>query len=449
MIKIKDIICLSSLSRLILFLIQVFLCIFTNKILHFFEFRKKKIKFLGNILIEDHKADAFDPPRVGKKHELIELFLNGFRRWDGIHFLNIATYGYIFEHSAAFFPLFPFSISLFTRLIFLSDYYYYNNESIFLLSASLLNFIYFNIANCYLFKLTLILFNDNNTFALLTSFLFALNPGNIFFSASYSESLYSMLTFSALYYLHKNQIFISYFLFFLSCLTRSNGILNSGFIIYFLIKNHFLNTKISCANLFNQFIIQFKSIRLISAIILTVLFMFSAFFSYQYYIYLKFCTFINDNQEKTSQIPIEFINYAKLNDYNILFASKSIDWCKNKVPLSYSHIQATYWNVGFLKYWKIKQIPNFLLVLPLFYVCIHGLICFFKSMDSSMLFNLFGLINNNTKIKKIKNFKNNTNLYPFAVHCIFLLISGIFFMHVQVSTRFVCSSNPFIYWYNY
>lgn len=39
-------------------------------------------------------------------------------------------------------------------------------------------------------------------------------------------------------------------------------------------------------------------------------------------------------------------------------------WCKETVPLPYSYIQATYWDVGFLRYWTAAQVPNFVLAAP-------------------------------------------------------------------------------------
>ena len=40
-------------------------------------------------------------------------------------------------------------------------------------------------------------------------------------------------------------------------------------------------------------------------------------------------------------------------------------WCRASFPNIYAFVQREYWNVGFLRYWEIKQIiTNFVLALP-------------------------------------------------------------------------------------
>jgi GPI mannosyltransferase 2 len=39
-------------------------------------------------------------------------------------------------------------------------------------------------------------------------------------------------------------------------------------------------------------------------------------------------------------------------------------WCSNLPPSIYSHVQATYWNVGFFRYWTLQQLPNFVIAAP-------------------------------------------------------------------------------------
>ncbi|KAH9978724.1 hypothetical protein BGW80DRAFT_1435149 [Lactifluus volemus] len=40
-------------------------------------------------------------------------------------------------------------------------------------------------------------------------------------------------------------------------------------------------------------------------------------------------------------------------------------WCNDFIPSIYTHVQRTYWHVGFLSYWTFAQLPNILLALPL------------------------------------------------------------------------------------
>jgi phosphatidylinositol glycan class V len=39
-------------------------------------------------------------------------------------------------------------------------------------------------------------------------------------------------------------------------------------------------------------------------------------------------------------------------------------WCSNFPPSIYTHVQSKYWNVGFLRYWTLQQLPNFIIAAP-------------------------------------------------------------------------------------
>ena len=127
-----------------------------------------------------------------------------------MHFLHISQYGYIYEHSIAFFPFYPLCISQLTNLLsnilIMIPHQY---DTLLLLNSVVLNFIFSLITTVYLYKLTNLIFNNNNQLTTLTVILFCLNPATIFFIAPYSESLYFMLTTCALYNLHKNCLFKS------------------------------------------------------------------------------------------------------------------------------------------------------------------------------------------------------------------------------------------------
>lgn len=54
-------------------------------------------------------------------------------------------------------------------------------------------------------------------------------------------------------------------------------------------------------------------------------------------------------------------------------------WCTWKVPSLYAHVQSAYWGVGALRYYKWKQIPNFLLAAPALVLTACGTARFFSA----------------------------------------------------------------------
>uniref|UniRef100_A0A7N2KLP2 GPI mannosyltransferase 2 n=1 Tax=Quercus lobata TaxID=97700 RepID=A0A7N2KLP2_QUELO len=54
-------------------------------------------------------------------------------------------------------------------------------------------------------------------------------------------------------------------------------------------------------------------------------------------------------------------------------------WCKARVPLLYNFIQSHYWGVGFLRYFQLKQLPNFLLASPILSLAVCSIIYYAKS----------------------------------------------------------------------
>jgi GPI mannosyltransferase 2 len=48
-------------------------------------------------------------------------------------------------------------------------------------------------------------------------------------------------------------------------------------------------------------------------------------------------------------------------------------WCRGPLPNMYSFVQARYWDVGLLRYYQLKQLPNFLLAVPTLLLTAGGL----------------------------------------------------------------------------
>lgn len=168
----------------------------------------------------------------------------------------------------------------------------------------------------------MILFNRNRSIATLTCIFFSFNPASVFFTAAYSESLFSTLTFASVYYLYSKKFIPSLFLLFLSGFARSNGVLNCGYFLYyfvrkFVIDNLFIKDKLA----FSKNGITFNLIFLLLRLLVPIFTVLSAFSSYQYYIYLRFC----DNS-KIESIDKELIKYGKENNYVLIDSLVKPKW---------------------------------------------------------------------------------------------------------------------------
>ncbi len=244
-------------------------------------------------------------------------------------------------------------------------------------------------------------------------------------------------------YSKRSWLVVSLICLFLCCLCRSNGVLNFGFIAYFLLKEQLNRCHIEkkyydeLNSVFKYIKFLFKKYRLGLSLNTNLLFLAkvtvsfvsigSAFVLYQYYIYTQFCL----AQNSQTRIPNKLIEFAREQDYVIINDINLPKWC-NTTMFSYNSIQNKYWNVGFLTYWNFRQIPNFILASPIIVLCLLALKHYFYSLKNRKhLFNMLCLVSLKEQIQSSR-FIQNENLFPFAIHLIVLLFSSVFFMHVQV-----------------
>lgn len=365
------------------------------------------IQFLANSLIPDHHADAFVSPQNKSDIRSLDWFSNallgGFRRWDAHHYLHIAQYDYTYEHSLAFYPLFPFFINILTTpatylLPFLSF------RELALVIAIVLNMFFFVQAAHTLYSLTLHHIKHHAATAVL---LFCLNPASIFFTAPYTESLFAWLSFSVMLYASQRRFGAAVWPLCASIACRSNGFINLGFVLFFAgidwlaeLYRTIKDREFRC----KQHAIVLKMIGVIGMALFT-------FFLIQYYQYYKFCVQVQPN------IPEFLREHAIANGYSIS-GGNFPEWCGWTVPIAYSYVQNHYWNVGFLQYYEWKQVPNFLLALPMVIVMVWHLVY-------------------------LPNWKNS---FVFMVHATFLLLFFVLCINVQVTTRLMASASPVLYW---
>ncbi|CAG9533188.1 unnamed protein product [Cercopithifilaria johnstoni] len=199
------------------------------------------IQFVMNVAVTDYPTDAFKGvpiPQVelSQVDRWIRIAFGGLTKWDAVHFLHIAQYGYTYENNLAFFPLFPTLIYSLTLIwSWAVPFIHFSTAVIF--TAVTVNFVAFALCGQLLYALLLTL-TKSTKLALLACLVFTLNPASIFFSAVYSESVYMLLTFCGMFalYVDPSISFIRYIIaslfFSFAFATRSNGIFNFGYIIF-------------------------------------------------------------------------------------------------------------------------------------------------------------------------------------------------------------------------
>lgn len=405
------------------------------------------LQVIFNVLIPDHHADAFRRPlnfaeKISLSDRIINFLFNGLTRWDGEYFLHIARYGYTYENTLAFYPLYPAMIRI-IAVILTKIFPLFNIQSTMILAAISINFMCFVKSAIIFYDLTECVFQNTIT-AYKAAILYCINPASIFFSALYSESMFAYLTFYTMLGSIKG-MFTIYFPLALSTLVRSNGIVNIGFPTYFELKNLCSSQRIEKRK-YNVLSILWHILKLIKlknyfTILSAMIISLSPFLLLQIYNYMKFCTSTFDK----SLMPVHILQYAIENNLILPGRMNSI-WCNASLPLAYSYVQRTYWNVGFLSYYQFKQIPNFILALPILYImlqCIKEFICEYRNE-----LYLLGFFDSKVKSGSTNEVKKYPlNMFVFVIHGLFLTMFCLLFIHIQVSTRLLASATPLPYWY--
>ncbi|KAM7288040.1 GPI mannosyltransferase 2 [Ixodes scapularis] len=370
---ISSVVILALLSRIVVFLLQA----------------------IFNWVVPDHNADAFRAawPRsdaIGDR--AVAWFLGGLTRWDAQYFLHIAEHGYTYEQTLAFFPLYPWLLRRVADVFvdpFLSSLL--ARHSALVLAGVFLNVGLFVVAAASLHRLTRRLFSKELADEALL--LFCFNPASIFFSACYTESLFAAVSFGGLALLEHGHPNLATLLFFLGGFVRSNGFLSAGFLLY---SGLVLNWT------------PFRSF-------LRAAVCFVPFVLFQCYAWSLFCV-----PDYSGRPPALVASQASEAGYKLAGRNAS-EWCSAPLPFSYGYVQSRYWDVGFLAYYRPKQLPNFLLALPAAAVVAGCCARFSRS-------------------------PGDARHVPYVLHAGGLLLLCVLFANVQVTTRLLAAASPVLYW---
>ena len=425
-----------------------------------------------NFIIPDHKADAFRSPQdpSDKEKSLADAFVKylfgGLVHWDAQYFIHIARYGYTYENCLAFFPLYPMIIRIFAGCLYYLLEGFMSHYSVIVVSSVVVNSVTFILSVSVLHRLSLQVLR-NEQLAYKAAILYCVNPASIFFVSAYSETLFACLTFYGMLKSgngNSKNISVGCGLpFGLAAVQRSNGIVNIGFIVYEKLKCFFkfvIPDFVTKARLFDSllapmflvapvvFLISF-----VGEILLSVI----PFVMFQGYGYYKFCIVPEHN------LPDFIVSYAETNDLRLpgTASLKSLvdhkdHWCNRSLPLAYAYVQDHYWNVGFLRYYQWKQIPNFLLAVPV--VCIilthayrfakqHPRVCYTLGLWEDIPYTDSKVTEKLRVQMKENKIKFAPGMFVYVVHVVFLTIFCTLCIHVQVTTRIVASASPVLYWF--
>ena len=379
--------------------------------------------------IENSSAAAADFQKISFA---VSWWLEPFVKWDSAHYLNIARNGYRHEKQLVFLPLFPTAIRLMRKaLLFLghfegfddevttstdqvSDAISYNDS--FVISAVFLNMLCYSVS-CVVLVTLFERFNISQKTRTISVWIYLANPASIFFTTAYTESLYSLLSWSSMLMIESDfyQMFAVLPLA-LASFTRSNGILNATFIISKACKN--ILTSNRDGSLWVTILQTIWHVLMIFASVLPL--------------------FIVDSNNYASLCNVSVVSNTSSICNFIESSRRSVSFLST--PL-YTSLQEKHWNVGFMKYYQFKQIPNFLLSIPILMIAIETIrSCIVK-------------VSRVVAKKEPKNsfFWFKSFLFQMAteeaclVHLILHLIIGVFFSNIQIVTRMVLSACPILY----
>lgn len=349
--------------------------------------------------------------------------------WDSIYFINIARNGYRFEQEHAFFPLLPLIMNRGSALI---GRFFPNTDPLILISitGALVSFTSLFVLSSNVYSLTILL-GSSYKFAFISSCFVLISPALPFLHSIYTESLFGALATSGMVYLVRSTMvkdkytpfttgiqswkkkLLAVLMFSLSCATRSNGVLLSGFFFYqALLCFISTNPSLNGSSIFKQIGIRLiYSTSYITYGLLTLV----PFFVFQTWGYWHYC--VDEGPTRP--------------------------WCNAILPNIYSYVQRKYWNVGFMRYWTLQQIPNFILAFPMTILSIWA-IWMFASLNHHPLSSTPFFSAAKGKLALFIKFIES----PTTPHLILLMVMLAYTLlnaHVQIITR-LFTFQPIIYW---
>lgn len=419
------------------------------------------------------------------------------------------------EQAHPFLPLFPFMIQVVASVLFFtlpSVLLPPTCESVLVLSAWTLNIISVLWAASELYFMTLLLlqsplsttvhemdgsqeakiYETSRIWARRVMMLYLVNPAAIFFGTAYSEALGSALVFTGCrcmlqYRIQFNSPSSSSFER-TSLQARALFRISLGFLVFGAFVSWWLACWVrSNASVYASFYVLYgiggaldshgtRSIRrlltLLLAIALGIVLIIGSMGWHNFVAFQQHC--VKTALDVNATGLTEFLNSSCDGNHY-----QEPEWCQHGPFFNlYAFVQRKYWNVGFLRYYAWKQVPNFILAAPVLAfssaavvrwiqcsweryqtckttkACRRGVSAFFGDLLPWAVHSLqcFASRNDFLTAKPAEQDPYATLmgspllLGHFAVLAVSTLLS-IFIAHVQISTRMLFSTCPALYWY--
>ncbi|KAG1765778.1 glycosyltransferase family 76 protein [Suillus occidentalis] len=328
-------------------------------------------------------------------------------RWDAFHFAHIAREGYVYEHEWAFFNGLPLLMRILDHLQGLAGL---GSSSWGTLLRGGAGMAVVCDSTHVLYDLSLHHFRSPSL-AFLSAALsvFSSSPAALKL-ASYNEPFFTYFSYRGMLACARSKWAAASICFTLASMFRSNGIFSSGFILWGMLVAPLLTGQ--------KNVVSIK--HLLKCVLLTALPL-VPFMHHNTIAYLRFC------KPSATRIP---------------------DWCtSNMIPSIYSHVQSKYWNVGFLRYWTVSNIPNFILAFPAL-LHVFAFCWFYLSNLPAIIPHIAPWIrfkNNDVHPPQLDSPFLSPSLLPHVLHALALALILTFNAHVQISLRLL-PSLPITYW---
>ena len=247
--------------------------------------------------------------------------------WDTVYFVRIAKCGYEYDLTHAFFPLMPLLMRAFASIMSFGMMGRLCEETAYAVAGILINVVAFCVAAAALYRLTWTTTRDEEL-AVTSVIFFCFNPASVFYSAVYTESLFTALTWVGMICLPE-PFWSAVICFALASAARSNGILACWFLI------HRLAVMIFQKRRRNSLWWECCRTTIGCAMICTP------------YVWMQSMAYDN------------FCRSSSLQDVGL--NPHDTEYCQKTLPSMYGYVQEKYWDVGFLRFYrKLDRVSSIL-----------------------------------------------------------------------------------------